>query len=42
MFHNKSLPRKGFDQGRYARLLQCQWVLYPQTLVVQHLGDYPR
>jgi len=42
VFYTKLLPRKGFDQGRYARLLQCQWMLYPQTLVVQYLGNYPR
>ena len=33
---------KGFDQGRYARLLQRQWMLCPQTVVVQHMGNHSR
>ena len=33
---------EGFDQGGYARLLQRQWMLRPQAVVVQYMGDYPR
>lgn len=40
--HAEQLLGKGLDQGRYARLLQRQWLLRPEALVIQYMGNHPR
>jgi hypothetical protein len=32
--------RVGVVERRYVRLLQCQWLLHFETMVIQYLGDY--
>jgi hypothetical protein len=36
------LMNEGSGEGRYAQLLQHQWALCPQALVIQRMGNHPR